>query len=895
MLKKLLIAFVVLFFAGVAAVGGLLYYVSLTLPNIQSLKDYDPLLVTNVYARGGEKIGEFSRERRILVPYEKIPEKLVQAFVAAEDDTFFKHKGINPTAIMRAMIANFKAGHTVQGGSTITQQVTKTLLLSSEKTYIRKLREALLAYKIEQYLSKEDIMYLYLNQIYLGEGAFGVKVAAETYFRKELDKLTVGEMAILAALPQAPSRDNPIKRPRSAKERQIYVLNRMADVGFITREDAEKAWQAPLVVYLKQDYEELAPFYTETIRQILVKQLGEKKVLDEGLRIYTGLDLKMQKAAQEYVRKGLRELDKRQGYRGPLKNLSESTEVAEFLLKERDRLIVEMNPARTINPDGSVVSLGALDLQRVFKTKDGQVTPLPMYVKVGTRAQGIVVKVDDALGLATVRFAEAMGLLDLETMTWARKPDPEARPEQQLVKKISDVLKQGDVIQITIAADKAKASDRLNKLLAQIKKKDKKAALPELPDFKSLVAIDLDQDPKVEGSLISFDQKNQDILAMVGGYNYKNSEYNRTIQAIRQTGSAFKAIIYAAALDKGYTPSTPVLDAPLVYQEQNEDKEGQEDKTWRPANHERNYSGDILFRNALIKSLNIPTVKITEDISVQWSADYARRLGIFSPLNMDFTLGLGSSGITLYEMTRAFAQFGRLGKKLAPLIIHRVESAKKEILLENVTLDSRFPEQITPIQTQFEERRQAYLAARAQATVDGTTTPTSKEPPIFFDDPDQLIKPTTAYIITSLLKAVIEEPGGTGGRARAVGREVAGKTGTTNGYFDAWFIGFSPQISTGVWVGFDQEKTIGKGEVGGRSALPIWTDYMKAAHEGLPDMTFPVPPGIVFANIDNETGQLASNQTKKVVRQAFEEGTEPSGTRNKKEEETDFYKQDLSE
>ncbi|MGE0632861.1 MAG: penicillin-binding protein 1A, partial [Pseudobdellovibrionaceae bacterium] len=837
-------------------------------------------------------------ERRILVPYNKIPQKLVQAFLAAEDDKFFEHKGINPTAIMRAMLANMKAGRTVQGGSTITQQVTKTLLLSDERTYTRKLREALLAYKIEQNLSKEDILYLYLNQIYLGESAHGVKVAAETYFKKTLDQLTLPEMAILAALPQAPSRDNPVKKPRNSKERQIYVLNRMAEVGYITREEADAAKKQPVTVHLKVNYDEFAPFFTETVRIMLAKLLGGKKVSEQGLRIHTSLDLKKQLAAQESLRAGLRELDKRQGYRGPLKNISNSDEVAEFLLKNRNKMIVETNPIIVIQPDGSVDEPGPLDLKKVFKDKAGAQTPLPPYAKVGDRVQAIVTKVDDAVGLATIRFGETQGLIDLETMTWARKPDPEVIAETVKVKKVSEALKQGDVIQVTIVGAMAKMSERMTKQIAALKKKDKKATPPELPDFRYFVDVELDQDPLVQGALISYDQKNQDLIAMVGGYNFEESKYNRTIQAARQTGSAFKAIIYAAALDKGYTPATPVIDAPLVYQEQAEEKEGQqEDKTWRPANHDRNYSGDILFRNALIKSLNVPTVKITEDISVQWASDYARRLGIFSSLNMDFTLGLGSSGVTLYEITRAFAQFGRLGKRLNPVIIHRVESAKGELLAENVTMDSRFAEQISPIQTKFEERRKAYLEQRAQAVVQGDETPAppSKEPPIFFEDPDQLMKPTTAYITTSLLKAVVEEPGGTGGRARAVGREVAGKTGTTSGYFDAWFVGYSPQISTGVWVGFDKEKTIGRGEVGGKSALPIWTDYMKAAHEGLPDMTFPVPPGIVFANIDNETGQLASSGTKKVVRQAFEEGTEPTGTKNKKEEESDFYKQDLNE
>lgn len=893
MLKKILLFVVALGLIGILSAYLIVQSVKSSLPQLITVKDYQPLLVSQVYDRNNTKIGEFFRERRTLVPYDKIPPQLVKAFLAAEDDQFFSHKGINPQAIFRAALANLRAGRSVQGGSTITQQVAKTLLLSSEKTLTRKVRDILLAIEMEKNLSKEDILFLYLNQIYFGQGAYGVEQAAQTYYRKPVSKLTLSEMAILAGLPQAPSRYSPVSNPLRAKERQIYVLRRMADVGYITSDEAETAIKEPVKVYVRENYEEFAPFYLETVRQILVSQLGEDMVLDKGLRIYTSLDLKKQLAAQESVTAGLKSLDKRQGYRGPIKNLSNFDDIEKFLKENQKKLIAEHTPERTILPEGKFA-----DIVPNRDPKQAKEHPLlPPYIKINDSVNGVVSKIDDALGLVYVTLPETQGVIDLETMTWARKPDSDARWDMATIKKPSEALSKGDVILVKVVADKFSST----RLANQAKKK---GGTPP-PDFSKYVGLELDQEPLVEGALISFDQQSQDVLAMVGGSNFAKSEFNRAIQAPRQTGSAFKAIVYASALDKGYTPATPIMDAPIVYEEGGggDDAEGQGDpKVWKPSNHSKSFGGDILFRNALVKSLNIPTVKIIEDVGVPWAMDYARRLGIYSPLNPDFTLALGSSSVTLYEMTKAFSEFGRLGKRLSPMLVHKVEDPSGKVLLQTVSLDARFDKEIKALNDSFEERRKNYLAKNQGSAPEASDAAGSKDPKkktldenIFFQDADQLIRPSTAYIMTTLLKGVVEDSGGTGGRARAVGREVAGKTGSTNNYYDAWFIGYSPQISTGVWVGFDQEKSIGKGEVGGRSALPIWVDYMKVAHEGLPQMTFPVPDGIVFANIDAETGKIASAASKNIIRQAFAEGTEPSATSNKAEEATDFYKQDFSE
>lgn len=898
----------------IGALVALVVSVNNGLPAIITLKDYQPLLVTSVYSKDNKKIGEFYRERRELVPFEKIPKYVVQAFLAAEDDQFYEHQGINLLAMFRAMLANVKAGRNVQGGSTITQQVAKTLMLSNERTISRKIKDVLLALKMEKNLSKDDILYLYLNQIYFGQGAYGIAVASETYFHKPVEKLTVAEAAILAGLPKAPSAFSPVVNPKRAKERQNYVLKRMAEVGYIDAAKAEAAKRMPIRVYVKEKYESIAPFYLEIIRQMLVKKLGESAVLDSGLKVFTGLDYDKQLSAQKNVENGLRELDKRQGFRGPVKHLAENDYQA-FLNEQKKILIAEQSSARMIDPDGNMTVVpelpasansgvaGANGVTLSFNTQETRkpVKGLPDYYKLNQIVQGVVTKVDDDWGLVEIKISEGKGLIDFETMNWARKPDTQKKFLADLIKKPSEALKVGDVINVKIDGAEF-TSDRI-KRLENVTVKGK-AVARKAPSLKGFVALRLEQDPIVQGALLSLDLATEDVLAMVGGLNFEKSEFNRTIQAARQTGSSFKSMVYASALDKGYTAATPILDAPVVFEENvaGDDAEGQEEgetKTWKPTNHSKSFEGDILFRNALVKSLNVPTVRIIEDIGVPWATEYAKRLGVFSPLNKDFTLALGSSSVTLFEMTKVFAHFGRQGKRIHPILVRKVVDRENKPLLENISLDERFEAEQKPIEEEFEKKRKAYLELKqkliAEPNNEELKKQIAKEPHLYFEDPDQLIEPTTSYLITTLLKATIEEPGGTGGAARSLGREVAGKTGTTNGYYDGWFIGFTPQISTGVWVGFDHEKSLGVGEVGGKSALPIWLPYMQYAHKDLPEMSFPVPPGIVFVSIDNKTGKLPSGSTRHVVRQAFREGTEPTASTSKKEEETDFYKQDLTD
>lgn len=913
---KLSIFFGALLVIGCASLYILFRSVSANLPHIITVKDYEPLLVSQVFDRNEKKVGEFFLERRTLIPYEKIPKNLVNAFLAAEDDQFFHHGGLNYQAILRAFIANMRAGHTVQGGSTITQQVAKTFFLTDEKKLLRKLREALLAFELEKNLSKEDILYLYLNQIYFGNSAYGIENAAQTYFRKPTGQLSLGEMAMLAGLPKAPTENSPVVNPVRAKERQVYVLKRMAEVGFIPKEEAETAIKQQIKVYVRESYETVAPYYLETIRQMLVQKLGEETVLRKGIRIYASLDGEKQKAAQNAMMVGLKELDKRQGFRGALRSLTDPKQIEEYFSKYRRKLVLESTPERTINPDGNFAEIQLSKSPEIQKTKV-KTSNLPSFLKLHETYEGLVTQVDDKIGLVYLSLPETQGVIDFESIRWARQPNPDKRFDLDQISKPSQALKVGDLVHVRIAGEKPNFTKNLPQE-KPAKGKNPTAGIPQsvAPDLTGYLHLELDQEPLVEGALLSFDQQTQDIIALVGGYSFSRNKLIRAFQAFRQTGSAFKSIVYASALDKGFTPSTPIMDAPVVFEESvnknnvKEDEEGQDadTKSWKPSNHGKGFGGEIIFRNALVKSLNIPAVKVLEDVGVNWPVDYARRFGVFSPLNMDFSLVLGSSSLSLYEMTKVFSQFGRLGKRIRPLLIRKVVDKSGKILLENLSLDERFLEQSRAIELAFEERRKAYLeslkpaegasetvppAAAVAVKIDPKKEKTDKN--IFFEDPDQLMKPQTAFVMTTLLKGVVEDPGGTGGRARSLGREVAGKTGTTNNYVDAWFLGFTAQIATGVWVGFDKEKSLGRGEVGGRAALPIWLDFMKIAHAELPQLTMPVPEGIVFANIDSESGKLASATSKGVLRQAYIEGTEPTGSSNQSEETTDFLKRDLSE
>lgn len=756
--------------------GGTYFYFTRDLPRISSLKDYRPPIITTVYSDDKRKIAEFFKERRIVVPLSKIPKTLISAFVAAEDARFFKHEGIDLLSIARAFLKNIKAGSIIQGGSTITQQVARSFFLSPEKSYARKGREAILAYRIDKAFTKDEILFLYLNQIYLGHGAYGVEAAAQNYFGKSAADLNLAECAIIAGLPQAPTRYSPFLHPKKAKQRQIYVLNRMINEGHITNVQATEAINTPLDIKPRRNwYLEEVPYYTEYVRKYVEEKYGRDMLYKEGITIHTPVNIEMQKAARAALNHGLRALDKRQGYRGPLKCLKP---------EQFERFSQEIQRNLKKHP---------LEDERII--------------------QGVVIAVDDAERKATVRIGGEQGNLYLEDMRWARKPDPEVAYYDVRVKKVSNVLKVGDVI------------------LVRVKGHD---------DPTGQWDLSLEQRPAVQGALLCMEAETGYVKAMIGGRDFKVSQFNRAIQARRQPGSAFKPIIYAAALDKGYTPATIIIDAPIVF----EDTE--KDFTWKPRNYEEKFHGPTLFRTALALSRNVVTIKILKDVGIGCVIDYARKLGIESRLTQDLSLALGSSGISLLELVRAYAIFTNGGYRVRPCFVTKILDRDGNVLEENQ------PES------------------------------------------EKVIDKSTAYIITNLLQGVVQH--GTGWRVKALDRPVAGKTGTTNDLHDAWFVGYTPRYATGTWVGFDEEQPLGLDETGSRAASPIWLEFMQAILKDKPVEVFRVPDGVVFAKIDAETGLLAIPESKQTIFESFKEGTVPTEYTKKPGSITEpgqFFKSDM--
>jgi len=752
------------------------FYLSKDLPKISSLTEYHPSIITEVYSDDNRKIAEFYHERRVVVPLSEIPAMLIEAFIASEDARFYKHQGVDFLSIVRAFIKNLEAGEIVQGGSTITQQVTKSFFLTPERSYNRKIKEAILAYRIDKTFSKQEILYLYLNQIYLGHAAYGVEAASENYFAKSAKELNLAECAILAGLPQAPSRYSPFRFPEKAKQRQIYVLNRMVAEGYITNIQATSAINVQLDIQPRRNwYIEKVPFYTEHVRRYIEKKYGPEILYRNGLKIYTCVNIEMQKYAREEIEKGLKALDKRQGYRGPLKHLKK--EEIEAFSKE---------------------------LQIEFDE-----TP----IEKGKTVEGVVIKVDNKNDTTTVRMGNTQGIIEIADMDWARKPNPEVPFRENAVKHPGRVLKEGNVI--------------------LVKAKDKK-------EGSELWSLTLEQIPKAEGALLSLEAGTGHVKAMIGGRDARKTQFNRAIQSRRQPGSAFKPIIYAAAIDMEYTPATTIIDSPIVF------KDEEQDLKWKPKNYGKKFYGPTLFRTALAKSRNVVTIKILQDIGIDYARDYARKLGITSNLSRDLSIALGSSGVSLLELVNAYSVFNNSGYLVEPIFITKIVDRDGNVLEESA--------------------------------------PTK----------EKAIEKATAYIMTNLLEGVVQH--GTGWRAKALGRPTAGKTGTTNDLFDAWFLGYTPRYISGVWVGFDEESSLGKYETGSKAACPIWLGFMKRTLDKKPVRIFQVPEGVVFSQIDAKTGLLPIPESEETIFECFKEGTVPTEYTPKPDSITEpeqFYKTDM--
>jgi len=863
--KKILL----FFFSLTLAFTGYFTWVFYSLPELFNVSDYQPPVLTEVYDKNQKKAGEFFKERRILATYEEMPDFLIYAFISAEDGSFFQHKGLNYRAILRAFIANLKAGKKAQGGSTITQQLARTLLLSTEKTYTRKFKEAVLAVRMESSLSKQDILYIYLNQIYLGHGAYGVEMASQTYFQKSVQDLNLAEAALLAGLPKAPSRFSPVFNPARAKSRQIYVLNRMREEGYIKEEEMTENLRRGIKIFVRKDFNKESPYYLEAVRLSLLKHLDEKDLLEGGLKIETAMDLEKQKTAVKALRKGLEAWDKRQGFRGKLKLLTNKQKQEKLLQDTEKNLRKQMRSHFTL--PGFVLSLNPeteeippeffTEFKQKFQEMEATNQKLEFWFERRKKLEGRVFQAlvfevqEESLTVLTPWGEETLLLKDFE---WA--VPLEKKETQALLLSAKELFQKDHVVSV-----------RVREL-----SEEETEALPE-----DQIPLELYQEPKAESALISFDLDTSEIVALVGGYDYSRSQFNRAYQARRQSGSVFKPFIYGAALERGLKPNSLISDSPLVFSPQEaEEKDTKEESPfsyqdmWRPSNITGRFLGDILFRKALVRSLNVPTIRIIKQTGLDWVRFYVRRLGVFSPLNPDFTMALGSSSLTLYETLKAFSVFAKQGRPVKPLLIHKVESPSNKNLLSKISLDLFFEEEIKEAENFILEDKEKWFP-------DGLSleeqTPFQKRwLPLFEEGSDQLIPADTSYVLLNLLEAIIKDPQGTGGRARVLNRPVGGKTGTTDGYYDTWFVGASPFISTGVWLGFDHEKSLGPGETGSRTALPVWLDYMSDSHKDLPPLEFDIPDGVVFANIDGEKGGLVSSKSKEVLSQAFIKGTEPS-------------------
>jgi len=741
---------------------------SSNLPELGTLSNYQPPLVSRVYNTDGELIAEYADEHRILTPFHEIPKRLIHAFLAAEDQQFYEHPGINPARILSAALANLKAGHTVQGGSTITQQVAKNFLLSSERSYSRKIREAILAYRIEKSFSKDDILYLYLNQIYLGRGSYGVASAAWRYFHKSLDELSLAECAMLAGLPKAPSKYAPHLNHERAIHRRNTVLRLMQSSGMAGAQAVAMAMQEPLIVTPLQEAK-LTNAYADQVYRALVAQFGEKTLRKQGLTIIVPYNEQAERAAIHAVRQGVLDVEQRQYYRYPLNH--PSSERAALLDTWKHRYIA---PA-----SGALIP--AL-VEKVYKNGD-------LIVNDGRQ-------------------------------TWRlKKPKWHWKP-------LSKYKKEG-------ASEAVLASLRSHPRHWIVGDEIRLQGIPKS-------GVRLAQEPSIESALYAIDLERGTVLARVGGYDYKKAGFDRVRQAMRQPGSAFKPFLYTSALASGMTPASIIMDTPVVFDS------NQHDDFWRPENYKNKFAGPVTLRNALEHSRNLASIKVLQNVGVHHFINDLANYPFGRKFPAQLALALGATEVSPETLTESYAVLADHGRKWKPIAIQQVQDRTGKTLHRAVSGQRCQVCHVDPVRGVNDAMRPA----------------------------EQVVDPVNAFLITNLMKGVIEH--GTGRRARALGRPAAGKTGTTNKQVDAWFMGFTPQVLTGVWTGRDTPTSMGRRETGARAALPTWLAAMKAFHKGKPKKDFQPPAGIEWVAIDPKTGLLPGPDSEDIYLEAFRAGTAPT-------------------
>jgi len=753
--------------------GAIAWYVSglsEDLPDFEVLAKYEPPVMTRIHADDGQLVAEYAHERRLYLPIQAIPDRVKAAFLSAEDKNFYHHAGLDYYGIARAMIQNvqnYGSGQRPIGASTITQQVAKNFLLTNEQSIDRKIKEAILSLRIEQAYNKDKILELYLNEIFLGLGAYGVAAAALEYFDKSVHELTLPEVAYLAALPKAPNNYHPFRYPERGIERRNWVIDRMVENGFVTPEEGATAKAAPLGVTQRRALPHLfaADYFAEEVRRQLAQMFGEKALYEGGLSVRTSLDPKLQLMARKALMDGLVKFDRQRGWRGPVKRFD------------------------TVGEDWGVTVAEVQALTDVVEWR--------LAIVLGNGDGGIQIGLQPGReqGTGKVRPERETGIIPPDGMKWVKK----------------GALKAGDVVYVSKGAEEG--------------------------------SFEIQQVPEIEGGLVAMDPHTGRVLAMVGGFSFAESQFNRATQALRQPGSSFKPFVYAAALDNGYTPSSVVMDAPL------EIDPGFGQPIWRPANYSNEFFGPSTLRTGIEKSRNVMTVRLAQDMGMPLVSEYARRFGVYDNLPPFLPMSLGAGETTVLRMVSAYSVFANGGRSISPTLIDRIQN--------------RFGETI------FRHDKRVCEACAAE-------TWQGQDEPAVVDNSDQVLDPMTAYQMTSMLEGVVTR--GTATVVQALEKPVAGKTGTTNDYRDAWFVGFTPDLVAGLYIGYDQPRPLGRGATGGQLSAPIFLEFMQMALADQPPIPFRVPPGLNFIPIDRTTGMLAHGNGAGIILEAFKPGTGPPDT-----------------
>ncbi|MBH68822.1 MAG: penicillin-binding protein [Rhodospirillaceae bacterium] len=757
---------------GIGGVIFLLYTYGQGLPEYGQLADYRPPVVTRVHGGDGRLIAEYAKERRVFVPINVMPKLLIKAFLSSEDKNFYSHKGVDIISLISAAfdnIANFYSKKRPRGASTITQQVAKNFLLTNELSIERKIKEAILAFRIEKAFSKDRILELYLNEIYLGLGSYGVATAALNYFDKSLDNLTVAEAAYLAALPKAPNNYHPVHNKEAALIRRNWVIQQMYKNGFISQKTMKSEQSSMLSVMRRSETEFVnAEYFVEDVRRELLERYGSKRVYGGGLSVRTSVDPRMQKFADQALRYGLMRYDWRHGWRGPLASIKIDSKWDNQL--------------------------------RQVKKPAGMLTSWKVAAVIESKTD-----------VAKIGFSNGeIAFLDKTNLPWTRL----WKPNQGLgrkIKGVDDILSKGDVIIV-------EGSDNQNNI------------------YK------VRQIPNVGGAVVVLDPHTGRVLALTGGWSFETSEFNRATQAYRQPGSAFKPFVYLAALDKGFSPATRILDAPFVIDQ------GPGLGKWKPANYTKKFYGPSAMRVGIEKSRNLMTVRLARTIGMDLVSNYANKFNIMAGMPKQLSMSLGAGETTLLRLTSAYAMLVNGGKKIVPTLIDRIQDRNGR------TIFKQEKRNCMGCNVDFQERSLV---------------------PQLPDFREQVAKSTSAYQMVRMLEGVVKR--GTGRRIASLKKPLAGKTGTTNKNFDTWFIGFTPDLAVGVYVGFDKPRTLGKRDTGSNVAAPIFKKFMESALENMPEIPFRAPPGIMHVRINPSTGALARTENEKVIMEVFKPGNQPGG------------------